>query len=87
MRQTACLVVSPVTVNNFAAAFSDRASDGSGLETFNKDGWGSIVGTNGVQLLDFCCLRVSVRVLLLGSHLVSSQCWSLIYMFAILMLR
>ena len=38
-----------------------------------------------VQLLHFCCSSVSVLVLLLRTHLVSFQCWILIYMFAVLM--
>ena len=42
----------------------------------------------GVQPLDICCSRVSVRVLLLSSHLVSTQCCLiLIYMIAVLMHR
>ena len=36
-------------------------------------------------LLGCCCSWVSVLVLLLNIHLVSSQCWILTYMFAILM--
>ena len=42
VRQTACLVVNPIAVNNFAALFNcmptDQASDleGSGLKTLNK---------------------------------------------------
>ena len=47
----------------------------------------SVVGPTGVQLLDFCCSSVSVSVLLLSTHLVSSQCWIFIYMFAVLMHR
>ena len=39
----------------------------------------------GVQLLDFCCSSVSVRVLLLSTHLVSTQFWILNNMFAVLM--
>ena len=33
-----------------------------------------LVGSTGVQLLDFCCSCVSVLVLLLNTHLDSSQC-------------
>ena len=40
----------------------------------NKIGWGSMLclwsGPAGVQLLDICCSSVSVRVLLLSSHLI-----------------
>ena len=34
----------------------------------------SLIGPTGVQLLDFCCSSVSVLVLPLSTHLVSSQC-------------
>ena len=48
----------------------------------------SLFGPIGVQLLDICCSSLSVRVLLLSSHLVSTQyCWILIYMIAVLMHR
>ena len=43
----------------------------------------SLVGPNGVQQLDFCFSSVSVLVLLLSTHFVSSQ-RILIYMFAVL---
>ena len=42
-------------------------------------------GPTGVQLLDSRCSTVSVRVLLLSTHLVSTQCWILNNMFAVLM--
>ena len=46
MRQTACLMVKPVMVNNFAALFNcmpaGRASD-SGLKTSNEVGWGLMI--------------------------------------------
>ena len=48
----------------------------------------SLVGPTGVQLLGFCCSSISVRVLLLSTHLVSTPCcWILIYMFAVAMHR
>ena len=47
----------------------------------------SLVGPIVVLLLDFCCSSVSVLVLLLSTHLLSSQCWILMYMFAVLMHR
>ena len=34
----------------------------------------SLVGPTGFKLLDFCSSSVSVLILLLGTHLVSSQC-------------
>ena len=47
MRQTACLVVNPITVNTFAALFNCtpdfRLNEGSGLKTFNKVGLGSML--------------------------------------------
>ena len=48
----------------------------------------SLVVLIGIQLLDICCSSVSVRVLVLSSHLVWTQCcWVLIYMIAVLMHR
>ena len=72
MRQTACLVVNPVMVNNFADIFKctpvGRASDlmmapayGVQLSWLGPDGL-SLVGPTGVQLLDFCCSSVSELV-------------------------
>ena len=48
MPQTACLVVNPFTVNNFAALLYAGESglglnEGSGLITFTKVGWGSML--------------------------------------------
>ena len=40
--------------------------------------------STGLQLLDFCCSSVSEFVLLLSTRLVSSQCWILIYISAVL---
>ena len=69
MRQTACLVVNPITVNNFADLFNcTPASRASGLlmapaRSFQLSWLGSddlsLVGSNGVQLLDFSCSSVS----------------------------
>ena len=42
----------------------------------------SLVGPIRVQLLDLRCSGVSVKVLLLSTHLVSSQYWTMVYMFA-----
>ena len=43
MRQSACLVINPSTVDNFAALFNctpmDRASDGPDLKLFILVGW------------------------------------------------
>ena len=65
--------------------FNCRRNEGSGLNMFNTIGWGSVFG---IQPLDICCSSVSVRVLLLSSHLVSTQrYWILIYMIAVLMHR
>ena len=68
MRQTACLVVNPITINNFADLFNctpvGRASDlmmASAL-SFQLSWLGpdlSLVGPTGVQLLDFCCSGMS----------------------------
>ena len=69
-----------------------RLNDGSGITTFVSSWLGiddiddlSLVGPTGVQLFDLCCSTVSVLGLLLSTHLVSSQHWILIYMFAALM--
>ena len=44
--------------------------------TIKKSVLETLVGPTGVQLLDFCfcCSSVSVLVLLLSTHRVSSQC-------------
>ena len=91
MRQSACLVVNPVTVNNFplvqpVTTWRPRPKhvqyNWLGLDAL------SLVWPIGVQLLDICCSSVSVRVLLFNSHLVSTQCcWILIYIIAVLMHR
>ena len=47
----------------------------------------SLVVPTVVLLLDFCCSSVSVLVLLSSAHLLSSQFWILVYMFAVLMHR
>ena len=43
MRQSACLVIHPITVDNFAALFNckpvDQASDGQDLKLFTLGGW------------------------------------------------
>ena len=65
MRQTACLVVNPITVNNFADLFNctpvGRVSDLMMVpaKSFQLSWLGpndqSLVGPTGVQLLDFRC--------------------------------
>ena len=79
-----------ISPKNFAALFNctSASHDGSGLKT-NMLSWSeldylSLVGLAGVQLLDFCCSSVSVFVLLLSAHFVSSEYWILIYMFVVL---
>ena len=88
VRQTACFMVNPITVNNFADLFnwtpviraSDLmmapANDGSGAwwSVFGRAHRGSTVGLLLLQLY-----RVG---LLLSTRLVSYQWWILIYMFA-----
>ena len=71
MRQIACLLVNPITVNNFAdlvncAPVGRRSdNDGSGLKLSVKlagpDGL-SLVRPTVVQLSDFCCSSVSELV-------------------------
>ena len=69
MRQTACLIVSPIVVDNFAALVNcTPASDLIMVHVL------PFVEPSGIQLLGFCCSSVSVLVLLLSTHLVSSQC-------------
>ena len=63
MRQSACLVINPITVNNFATLFNcmpvDRASDydGPDLKLFILVGWArsspSVAWSNGAQLMIF----------------------------------
>ena len=60
MQQTACLVINPLTVNNCAALFNcmpvEGASDTMEAPAYNLlplDSL-SLVGPNGVHLLDFC---------------------------------
>ena len=56
------------------------------LHTKLISAWRSVFGrAQHIQLLGFCCSSISVLVLLSGTHLVSSQCWILIYMFSVLM--
>ena len=83
IRQTACLLVNPITVNNFAVLFNctpaGRASD---LRLRPKNcGWGSML----CLWLDFSCSSVSMLVLLLSTHLVSPQCDLYVYCFDALM--
>ena len=85
MRQTACLVVNPITFDNFATLFNYTLVD---LRHNDGSGWGlSFVKPIGVQMLGFCSSSVSVLILLLSTHLISSQYWILICMFAVLMHR
>ena len=95
MRQTACLVVNPITFNNFSVLYNctpaGRVSDlMTALAKKLSIGWLRLdalplVGPTRVQLLDFWWSSVLVLVLLLSTHLASSQCWILIYMFAVFM--
>ena len=72
MRQTACLVVNLITVNNFADLFNcmpvGRASDLMMAPAINFQlSWLrpedlALVGPTGVQVLDFCCSSVSELV-------------------------
>ena len=84
MRQTACLVVYPITVGSFAAFFNctpaGRASDlmMASAWSFELNWLGFDASTVGLLLLS-----VSELILLLSTHLVSSQFWILIYMFAV----
>ena len=92
MRRTAYLVVNPITVNNFASHLNCTPA-GLASDTMKAPAkkfesswlvldalcfWSGPLGFK-------CCSSVPVLVLLLSTHLVSSQCWKLIYMFAILM--
>ena len=91
MRQTACLVVNPITVDNCAALFNCTTAGHPIYGSLNFHlGWlgldaVSLVGPTGVQLLGFCCSSVSVLFLLLSTQIVLSQCWILDCMFAGLM--
>ena len=69
MRQSACLVFNPITVDNYAAFFNctpvGRASDSDGpdLKLFILVGWGrsflSVAWPTGIQLMFFFCSGVS----------------------------
>ena len=71
MRQSACLVFNPITVDNYAAFFNctpvGRASDYDDpdihVKLFILVGWGrsflSVAWPTGVQLVDFFCSGVS----------------------------
>ena len=70
MRQSACLVFNPITVDNFTAFFDctpvGRASDsydGPEIKLFILVGWGrsflSVAWPTGVQLMFFFCSGVS----------------------------
>ena len=75
MRQSACLVVNPITVDGYATLFNctpvDRASDsmmapndGPDLKLFILVGWDRsfrlLLGPTGAQLIIFFCFRFSV---------------------------
>ena len=91
MRQTACLVVNPITVDNFAALFNAGGSgvrlyDGPDLKLFILVGWdrssSSVSWSTGAQLMIFfcfqwCCLtdRGSPSVM---QHIVSVESSSLL---------
>ena len=78
MRQTACLVVNPITVNNFAYLFDCKPTDlmMALASSFQLSWLGpddlSLVGPNGVQLLERLLQRLRVG-LLMSTRLVSSQ--------------
>ena len=66
MRQSACLVINPITVDNFAALLIpvDRASDdGPDLKLFILVGWDrtslSVAWSTGAQLMIFLLLQIS----------------------------
>ena len=92
MRQTACLVVNPITANSFAYLFictplGIRLNNGSGIKLSVKlaGAWWSVFGRahrgSTVGLLLLQRFRVGLP---LSTRLVSSQWWILIYMFAVL---
>ena len=71
MRQSACLVINLITVDNFAALFNctsvDRASDSMmapDLKLFILVGWdrsfSSVAWSTGAQLMVFFCFRFPV---------------------------
>ena len=93
MRQTACLVVNTITVNNFTDIFNcppvGRVSDfmmapaeGFQLSWLGPDDL-SLVGPTRVQLLDFCCSSISKLVccwVLVLFHL-SDESWFICSLF------
>ena len=64
MRESACLVFNPITVNNFASFGGSgvRLNDGPDIKLFILVGWGrsflSVAWPTGVQLLVFFCSSV-----------------------------
>ena len=48
--------------------------------------WQIVISVDQKANLNYCCSSVTALVLLLCTHLISSQWWILIYMFAVLML-
>ena len=97
MRQTACLVLTQSRLKTVLPSLI--ASRRVGPQTqwrlppknFQSSCLGLdalfLIGPTWIQLLDFRSSSVSVLVLLLSIHLVSSQCWILIYIFAVLIHR
>ena len=81
MRQSACLVFNPITVNNFASLFNlhaggsgVRLDDGSDIKLFILVGLGrsfSVAWPTGVQWLVFFCS--SVPVVLFGTPGISGR--------------
>ena len=70
-RQTACLAVNPVTVNNFVAFFNCTPA-GRTLDVVKTLAWKPPIklvvarcSVTGIQLLDFSCFSGSVLVFLL----------------------
>ena len=92
LQQTACLVVIPITVGNFAFLFNcspvGRTSDSMMVPTSRLIYWWDVRGLmlwlfvrpTGVYLLDFFCSGVQFY-LLLSPFFALSPCYILIYMF------
>ena len=72
MRQSACLVINPITIDNFAALFYctpvDRASDSLVASTLSYSfmlvgpgALSSVAWPTGAQLMLFFCFRLAVQ--------------------------
>ena len=63
MRQYACLIINPITVDNFAALFNWTLVDGSGVRLYAiQFSWlgselSSVAWSTGAQLMIFFCFR------------------------------